>query len=132
MGKTKVDPFAGLADAVAATVPAEPTDAIPAVLARRPSQAKRNRGWETQQRDNSTVATYRGIPLELQQQLRQIAEDVHVTVGEVVRAFLEHGLAAYQSGALILAPQLKTGKLTLYPEPDSPAATGKQSRKAGR
>jgi len=86
------------------------------VLARRPSRARRNRSWEARQRKAGVVVTYRGIPTELQKQLKQVAEEHSVPVGEVARRFLEYGLAAYEAGELTLRPVLVPGRLTLYPE----------------
>jgi len=108
--KTKTDPFAGLG-----ATPIEPVEAVPEVLERRPSNAQRNREWEHAQRRNGDVATYRGVPKALQEELRRVAEKRHVPVGEVVRAFLEYALVAYEKDALTLTPQFGAGKLTLYP-----------------
>ncbi len=77
------------------------------------SKAKRNRQWE--RKHNQVVATYRGIPPELQAQIKKIADDLDVPVGDVARAFLQHALEAYQAGQLRVKPQLKTGKRTLFP-----------------
>ncbi len=87
------------------------------VLARRPSRVKRNRSWEARQRKAGVVVTYRGIPPDLQKRLKRVAEAHSVPVGEVARRFLEHGLAAYEAGELVLQPVLVPGRLTLYPEP---------------
>jgi len=105
------DPFAALDTLTAA----EPTTAIPDVLAHRPSTANRNRDWEKSRRRNGTVATYRGIPKDLKQAVKSAAEDHHVPVGEVARAFLEYALAAYQAGDLELHAEFGPGKLTLFP-----------------
>ena len=86
------------------------------VLARRPSRAKRNREWERRARKERGVVTYRGIPPDLQKRLKRVAEEHSVPVGEVARRFLEHGLAAYEAGELVLRPVLVPGRLTLYPE----------------
>jgi hypothetical protein len=59
--------------------------------------------------------TYRGIPPELNAELKALAEELHVPIGDVVRAFLEHGLAAHQRGELPLKPHLRIGKMTLFP-----------------
>ncbi len=75
------------------------------------SKAKRNREWERAH----TVAAYRGIPDELQAEIKRLAEELGVPVGEVARAFLEYGLAAYHAGSLRLAALPATGRLTLFP-----------------
>ncbi len=78
------------------------------------SKAKRNREWEKAH----AVVAYRGIPEELQAEIKRIAEkELGVPLGEVARAFLEHGLAAYRAGDLRLAAKPVTGRLTLFPPP---------------
>ncbi len=78
------------------------------------SKAKRNREWE--QKRAQEFAAYRGIPPELREQVKTLAQKLGVPVGDVVRAFLEHGLDDVESGKLILKPRLGRGKLTLYGE----------------
>ena len=97
----------------------EPIDA----LTRRPSKAKRDRSWERRQQ----LVAYRGIPPELQEELKGIARKLGVTVGEVARTFLEYGLEAYEQGQLELRPVLTTGKHTLFPG----GVSSRQVRKAG-
>jgi len=99
---------------IADQVGSEPVD----VLARRPSKAKRDRSWE--RKHEHLVVTYRGVPPELQEQLKAVARQVGVTVGEVARAFLEYGLDAYEKGELELDPVLLTGKYSLFPGGVSP------------
>jgi hypothetical protein len=77
------------------------------------SKARRNREWE--KAHNYVVATYRGIPPELQAEIKKLAGQLGVPVGDVARAFLLHGLVAYRDGKLRLNARLKTGKLTLFP-----------------
>lgn len=107
---TKIDPFDNLLP------PSEPTEAIPEVLQHKPSTAKRNRAWEKEERKKKHVATYRGIPRHLQDELRHTANKHNVPIGEVARAFLEYALHAYQKGDLTLQAKFGPGKLTLYPE----------------
>jgi len=105
---SRTNPFASLTS----QVPEEPTEAIPQLLAHKPSHAKRNREWETQQER----VTYRGIPPDLNERVKLLAENLGVPIGDVVRAFIERGLQAYEQGDLILQPHLRIGKMTLYPE----------------
>ena len=107
---SRTNPFASLT----LEVPEEPTEAIPQLLAHKPSHAKRSREWEKEK--NPVTVTYRGIPPELNSQVRQLAETLGVPTGEIVRAFIERGLQAYEQGDLMLQPRLRTGKMTLYPE----------------
>ena len=107
---SRTNPFASLTS----EVPEEPTEAIPQLLAHKPSHAKRSREWEKGK--NTVTVTYRGIPPELNGQVRQLAETLGVPAGEIVRAFIERGLQAYEQGDLMLQPHLRIGKMTLYPE----------------
>jgi hypothetical protein len=108
----KQDPFAGLPNNL---IPSEPSEAVPEVLAHRPSTAKRDRDWEKQQRRGKGVVTYRGIPDHLQAEIRHVADKHRVPVGEVARAFLEYALLAHSQGNLELHAEFGPGKLTLYP-----------------
>lgn len=110
MGRNKTSPFASLIGQLP-EVPEEPSEALPHVLQRKPSQAKRNREWEIKNK----VTGYRGIPPELDQVIAELAVMLSVPKGEVVRAFLEYGLAAYERGELPLQPHLRIGKMTLFP-----------------
>jgi hypothetical protein len=95
----------------------EPID----VLQRRPSKAKRDRSWETEQREKLGQVSYRGIPAELNERVRALAKELDVITGEVARALMAHGLAAYEKGELELAaeekPEHEGGRCrhTLYP-----------------
>lgn len=76
-----------------------------------------SREWERIQRAGSIKAvTYRHIPEELRDRLKEIAEQHLVRVDDEARAFLEYALGAFQAGELQLNPILKTGKFTLFPE----------------
>lgn len=111
MAGKRTNPFAALVGTPAAAVPAEPVEAVPQVLRHRPSTAQRNRDWENRQ----DRVTYRGIPPELNDELKALAEELSVPIGDVVRAFLEYGLAAHERGDLTLKPHLRIGKMTLFP-----------------
>ncbi|MBC7251739.1 MAG: hypothetical protein H5T62_15865 [Anaerolineae bacterium] len=89
------------------------------VLTRRPSKAKRNREWERRQREERGLVAYRGIPRELQEELKQIAQDLGVTVGEIARVFLEYALEKCKSGELVLGVKPVASKYTLYIAGDS-------------
>lgn len=54
---------------------------------------------------SSKVHSYRGIPDQLDQKVKTIAQDLKVPVGEVVRVLLEYALSAYELGELMLNPQ---------------------------
>ena len=85
------------------------------VLARRPSRARRNRKWEQRHRDEKGFVSYRGVPGELHESLKGIADDLGVPVGEVARAFLEYGLEACRKGDLVLQPKPVAGSYSLFP-----------------
>ena len=86
------------------------------ILTRRPSKAKRNREWEKRHRQKKGFVSYRGVPQELHENLKKIANDLGVPVGEVARAFLEYGLEACKRGDLVLQPKPAIGKFSLFPE----------------
>ena len=109
---TGIDPFAGLAQTLqspGSNVPSEPTEAIPQILQRRPSRAKRNREWERQNKPTC----YRGIPLELHARIKAIAAEIAIPPGDLARAFLEVGLAAYEAGEMTFEVKI-VGKRRLY------------------
>jgi hypothetical protein len=56
----------------------------------------------------------RGVPPELQDELRRLASLLEVPVGEVVRALLEDGLRRYQDQELKLEPKPRFAGYTLY------------------
>jgi len=68
--------------------------------------AKRDRGWEAEQRKRGIVATYRGIPPELQDYIKTVASEHGLKVGDVARRFLEYAREAHDAGDLELqAPE---------------------------
>lgn len=70
-----------------------------------PSKASRKSGNEKSWR--WPVVSFRGLPEELVSALRDLRQENHVPVGEIVTLFLTYSLAAYQSGTLVLYPQPK-------------------------
>lgn len=79
-----------------------------------PPKAKgRKREWEKENRPKH----YRGVPKEVRQQVKEIAEDLSVTADEVARAFLEYGLQCLENGTLRLEgyPSQRRARMTLYP-----------------
>jgi len=77
---------------------------------------KRDRTWEAEQRKRGVVATYRGIPPELQDRIKAVAGEHQVKIGDVVRRFLEYALEAYDAGELALQAVPEPPKRTLYPD----------------
>lgn len=108
MARGGIDPFA-LLNRSSGNVPAEPTEAIPQILQRRPSRAKRNREWE---RKNKPIC-YRGIPTALHTRIKTIATELAIPTGDLARAFLEAGLAAYEAGEMKFEVKI-VGKRRLY------------------
>jgi len=68
-------------------------------------QSKKDR-WESR-------ATYR-LPVPLKEQVKAIADDHDIPVGELVLFFLDHGLRAYQIGELRLNPAPRASGKTLF------------------
>lgn len=73
----------------------------------------RRRDWDKSH--SSTVQTYRGIPPSLHNEIVTIANELKVSIGDVVRFFLEYGVKAYQKGLVQLNPTVVPGKRTLFP-----------------
>jgi hypothetical protein len=95
-------------------------ETLPSVLRERPTptvQTQRNRDWEKRERKAGRIVTsFRNIPAELRDTVKQISIEHGVRMGEVGRLFLEYALEAYEQGELTLDPKLKGGRLTLYPD----------------
>ncbi len=81
-----------------------------------PGKTKRDRSWD--RKHNRSVASYRGIPPELQAEIKQVADDLGISPGEVARAFLEFSLTAHRRGDLRLNPVPAAAKMTLFPWKD--------------
>lgn len=79
-------------------------------------KSERKRKWEQEQREQKGYVSYRGVPQELHERLKGVADKLGVPVGEVARAFLQFGLDAYERGDLELSPTPVQPKNTLFPE----------------
>jgi hypothetical protein len=77
---------------------------------------RRDRSWEAKQREQGVVVTYRGVPRDLHEQVKEIAKALHVNTGDVARRFLEYAIEAYQEGELELQPVVVSTKRSLYPD----------------
>ena len=77
-----------------------------AVSRSKSKKGKTNPVWESR-------ATFRGLPDELQEGVRQATADLCVPIGEVVVAFFLYALEAYQDGLLALNPHPKAVAMTL-------------------
>ena len=82
-------------------------------------QGKPRKGQKRKKTDKprwATVVTFRGIPDELQEAVKQLAEERDIPVGEVAAYLIETGMRAFRSGELVLQPVPKPGANTLYAE----------------
>ena len=77
------------------------------------------------------IATFRGIPSKLHQNLKSIAQDLGISPGELARYFLEKGLARIEDGEEAVAPSFVPGGYTLYPD-EKKAAQNKPRRKRSK
>ena len=77
------------------------------------------------------IATFRGIPLKLHQNLKSIAQELGISPGELARYFLEEGLARIEDGEEEIAPSFVPGGYTLYPD-EKKAAQNKPRRKRSK
>jgi len=99
----------------------DPTELSPDVIGSQVDlllNPKRSRDWEGEQRKRRIVATYRGIPPELQDRIKHIAKTHQVNIGDVARRFLEYAAAAYEAGDLELESVVLSTKRTLFPDDD--------------
>lgn len=92
---------------------------------RMAEEKKRRRPWD--ERNRSGQVTYRCFPQSLKVSLRETAETLRVSVDELARAFLEHGLTAYQQGSLLLNPMPKGVRMTLFAVADQNVKTPKRA-----
>jgi hypothetical protein len=99
----------------------QPASQLPAAVPiieqlRLVEKKQRDRSWEKKEGNRPT--SYRGVPVRLQAEIRQVAVELQVTVDDVARAFLEFGLQCYRQGELKITPTLRRQRLTLFPAPD--------------
>ena len=74
-------------------------------------QSSRKNKWAL-----NTPRTYHGVPPAIKDRMDEIADYYRVPVGELARFFLESGLAAYESGDLVLEKTVVHTRKSLYPE----------------
>jgi hypothetical protein len=72
--------------------------------------------------------SYRGFPNGLMEKIRAAANELQVTVDEVIRATLEYALGTYWSGRLALDPSPAKIKMTLYPKDSKTRVTTSQRK----
>lgn len=77
---------------------AAPIDGISAPLPKI-----RQRAWDSANRDS--LWSVRGIPQGLQGEIKKIAMELGVPIGDVARLLLEHGLDAYRAGKLPISKE---------------------------
>jgi predicted DNA-binding protein len=73
---------------------------------------KRKREWEK----NNKPKHYRGVPVEVREQVKAIAKELGVTADEVARSFIEYSLTCLKRGTLMLSgtPSQRRARMTLY------------------
>jgi hypothetical protein len=97
---------------------------------------ERNREWEKHHKPKH----YRGVPAEVRNRVKEVAQELGVSVDEAARAFIEYSLMCVQRGSLTLSgtPSQRRVRMTLYPftgagwaengwTPNPPRRTRKQS-----
>ncbi len=90
--------------------PPPPTSILDSLRAEPPK--RRDRSWDNAR--THLVATYRGIPIEVQSTVKEIAADLEVTTGEVARALFEYALRSVAQDQLRLQARPKGVRMTLY------------------
>jgi len=88
----------------------QPLDFIPVAEPRN----KRDRKWEKSHQ--AEIATYRGIPPEMQRTLIRLGDHLGVPVDEVARALIEFSIRQVQTGLLPINPRPKAQRMTLFPQ----------------
>ncbi|MBT3315979.1 MAG: hypothetical protein HN390_15335 [Anaerolineae bacterium] len=103
----------------------KPPDIYDSLPVAEPRQRKRD--WEQDHQKEKVV--YRGVDPKAALQVRQLAEELRVPVGEVARALLEYGLDAYSRGDLNLDPRPNPERLrmTLFPKGVAPKRKGRNT-----
>jgi hypothetical protein len=90
------------------------------------SPAKPSRARST---EDQNVTTFRGIPKNLNQSIRQFAVEIDFPIGIAARLLLELGLREYQQGHLTLVPHVSFKGLSLYPTAGNPVGRPKDPKK---
>lgn len=95
---------------------------LPISLVGSGKPTSRSREWDRRARHTQgfCVVTYRFIPLELRDTIRQIAEDHAVTVDDIARLLLEYALGAYENDEISINPTLQKGRLSIFPRNGKP------------
>ena len=80
--------------------------------AKTPAAKERKREWEKAHKPKH----YRGVPADIRQQVKEIAETLNVPADEVARAFFEYSLTCLKRGTLVLSgtPSQRRVRMTLY------------------
>jgi hypothetical protein len=110
------------------SAPATPPDIYESLPMAAPRRRKRD--WERAHQNEKVV--YRGVDPQAALQVRQLAEELHVPMGEAARALLEYGLDAYSRGNLNLAPRPNPERLRMTLFPKGVAVKRKAGRKGKR
>ncbi len=88
--------------------------AFPSAGRAQTSSVKKKRGKDAQKKERwEARATYR-LPVVLKEQVKSLADEHDVPVGELVLFFLDHAIRAYQTGELRLNPTPHTSGKTLF------------------
>lgn len=76
-------------------------------------EKKRSREWERRAENRPYV--FRGVQVEIRDEVNAVARDVDVSASDIARAFFEFSLESYSAGFLKIEPCFKQGKMTLFP-----------------
>jgi hypothetical protein len=80
--------------------------------------------------DKPNIATFRGIPKKLHEAIKQTADKLGVSPGELARYLLEVGLTRVEEGEEPVEPKFVPGGYTLYPEEGPKRPRRKSHRKS--
>ena len=90
--------------------PAPPKSILDSLRAEPPK--KRDRSWDNAR--SQFVATYRGVPKEIQDKVKEIATELEVKTGEVARALFEYSLESANRSELVFEARPRGVRMTLF------------------
>ena len=91
------------------------SEVFPSPMGKKPGGRKKTKDAQGSPNRWEARVTYR-LPLQLKTEIKAIAVEHTIPVGEVVWFFIEHAIQDYRAGKLVLEPTLKTAGKTIFRE----------------
>lgn len=105
--------------------PAPPKSILDSLRAEPPK--KRDRSWDNAR--SQFVATYRGIPKDIQDMIKEIAAELEVKTGDVARALFEFSLESANRAELVFEAHPRGVRMTLFGPEDRDKNSQQVARK---